>query len=257
MHERISFNVYRHLGNVLDTLSEYDVSGTFFITGTIAEKHPKIPQKICKRGHEIASHGYSHKNLSEASYVEAEDEISKSIKVLSRFQDVKGFRAPFLTGNKATYLACEKLGLSYDSSEHGLAKYRPNGFKVTVLPVISPIDTHGLGFMRLRSKDLVTKWLHQCNKSNGATVCMHIWRMGRKRYIKAILEPLLKSDVSFVKAYNLLCNDGIALTFDVGYTSLGASLPATLLLWGSSVKDYSLKDGDSRIIVNREKEDAD
>lgn len=236
MHERISFNVYRHLDNILSVLSKYDVSATFFVNGTMAEKHPRIPQRICRHEHEIASHGYSHENLSEVSFAEAEREISKSIAVLSRYQEIKGFRAPFLVRNKATYLACEKLGLSYDSSEHGLTKYCPDGFKVTVLPVIYPLDTHGLDLMRLSSRDLVAKWLLQCDKSNGAAVCMHVWRTGRKKHIKTVLEPLLKSNVSFVTAYDLLHRDGIALTFDVEYMCLSESFPPKNALSKSSTR---------------------
>jgi len=236
MHERVSFNLYRHLENILETLSKYGVSATFFVTGEIAKKHPGIPQAICRNDHEIASHGHSHRNFFDASYVEAEKEIAESIKVLGKFQEVKGFRAPFLVRNKATYLACEKLGLSYDSSEHGLTKYCPNGFKVIVLPVISPLDTHGLDLMRLGAKDLIAKWVLQFSKSNGATVCMHAWRVGRKKYVKTILEPLLKSDFIFRSAYDLVHRDGVALTFDVEYTSLGESLPYLELLMRPGAK---------------------
>jgi len=220
MHERVSFNIYRHLENILKTLSDYGAPATFFITGEIAKKHPKIPQMVRRNNHEIASHGYSHKSFSGASFSEAEKEIGESIKVLSKFGEVKGFRAPLFVRNKATYLACEKLGLSYDSSEHGLTKYCPSGFKVAVLPVIPPLDTYGLDVMRLTAKDLVEKWLLQFKKSCGATVCMHAWRIGRRKYIKTILEALLKSNLTFVKAYELVGKDGIALTFDVEYTSL-------------------------------------
>jgi len=230
VHERVSFNVYNHLENILETLSSYGVSATFFITGEMAKKHPRVAQKICKGDHEIASHGHSHKSFLEVSCEEAEKEIAESIKILGRFQEVKGFRAPFLVRNKATYLACEKLGIGYDSSEHGLTKYCPDGFKVTVLPVISPLDTHGLDLMRLRAKDLVAKWLLQFNKSNGATACMHAWRIGRKKYVKAVLEPLLRSDLTFVCAYELVDRDGVALTFDVEYTSLSESLPHNISL---------------------------
>lgn len=225
MHERVSFNVYKHLENILETLSSYGVPATFFITGEIAKKHPRIAQKICKNDHEIASHGHSHRSFSEIGDEEAEKEIAESINTLSKFQEVKGFRAPFLVRNKATYLACEKLGLSYDSSEHGLKKYCPDGFKVVVLPVVSPLDTHGLDLMRLRAKDLVAKWLSQVGKSEGATVCMHAWRIGRKKYVKGVLEPLLKSGLSFVRACELVHRDGVALTFDVEYTSFSESLP--------------------------------
>jgi peptidoglycan/xylan/chitin deacetylase (PgdA/CDA1 family) len=225
MHERISFNVYRHLENILDVLAKYRVSATFFITGAMAEKHPRIPQRICKFDHEVASHGHSHTSLSEVSFAEAEKEIGESIKILRRFQEVKGFRAPFLVRNQATYLACEKLGLIYDSSEHGLTKYCPDGCKVTVLPVVFPLDTHGLDIMRLTSRALVERWLSQCVQSDGAAICMHAWRIGRKKYVKAILEPLLRSDLDFVKACDLTRQEGVALTFDVEYTSFGESFP--------------------------------
>jgi len=228
MHERVSFNVYKHLENILEALSSYGVPATFFITGEMARKHPRIAQKICKNDHEVASHGYSHKSFFEISYGEAEKEIAQSIKILSKFQEVKGFRAPFLIRNKAAYLACEKLGLSYDSSEHGLTKYCPDGYRVMVLPVVSPLDTHGLDLMRLRAKELVDKWLLQVSKSNGATVGMHAWRIGRKKYVRSVLEPLLKSDLTFVSACDLVHQDGVALTFDVEYTSFSESLPHNL-----------------------------
>jgi len=230
MHERASFNVYTQLENILETLANFGVHATFFITGEMAERHPGIPQTICKKDHEIASHGYSHKSFFEASYPEAEKEIAESIRVLSKFQEIQGFRAPYLVRNKATYLACEKLGLSYDSSEHGLRKYCPAGFKVTVLPVIAPSDVHGLDRMRLKAKDLVAMWVLNSRKSGGSAVCMHPWRMGRRRYVKALLEPLLRSNLSFVTASELVDRSGIALTFDVEYTSLSDWLPQNFLL---------------------------
>lgn len=230
MRERVSFNVYKHIDNILETLSQHGTSATFFITGAMAEKHPEIPRKLCKYEHEIASHGYSHTSFSEKSYVDAERDILKSMAVLNEFQEVKGFRAPFLVRNKATYLACEKLGLSYDSSEYGLLKYRPNGFRVTILPVISPLDTHGLDLMRLRSEDLVKKWLSGCKRSSGAAICMHAWRVGRKKYIEGILKPLLKTDMTLLKACELLRKDGVALTFDVEYTRFSESVPHNLAL---------------------------
>ena len=45
--KRISFNVYRHLENVVGILNKYGVPAVFFITGVIAEKHPRTLQRIC------------------------------------------------------------------------------------------------------------------------------------------------------------------------------------------------------------------
>ena len=228
--ERLSFNVHKHVDNILETLSEHGVHATFFITGRVAEKHPEILQKICKHDHEIGSHSYAHGDFSEMSRADAKKDILKSITVLSKYQEVRGFRAPFLVRNRATYLACEDLNMDYDSSEYGLMKYRPNGFKVLVIPVVSPLDTHGLDLMHFKPEELVSEWASECSKSVGAAICMHVWRIGRKKYIKAILEPLLESGMTFVSAHELLSANGIAFTFDVEYTSFGEALPQNLAL---------------------------
>lgn len=52
-------------GPVLDTLKKYNVKSTFFISGPWAVKHPEFPKRIVAEGHEIASHGEEHVNLSE------------------------------------------------------------------------------------------------------------------------------------------------------------------------------------------------
>src|SRR6056297_1941384 len=45
---------------ILDLLDENGVNATFFVLGWIAERVPNLVKEIHNRGHEIASHGYSH-----------------------------------------------------------------------------------------------------------------------------------------------------------------------------------------------------
>ncbi|SHK02180.1 polysaccharide deacetylase family sporulation protein PdaB [Desulforamulus aeronauticus] len=52
-------------GPVLDTLKEHNIKSTFFVSGPWAVKHPEFPKRIVAEGHEIASHGEEHVNLSE------------------------------------------------------------------------------------------------------------------------------------------------------------------------------------------------
>ncbi|HET7629028.1 MAG TPA: polysaccharide deacetylase family protein [Bacillales bacterium] len=47
---------------ILKVLKEEGVHATFFLSGSWAEHHPDLAKKIVKGGHEIASHGYGHKN---------------------------------------------------------------------------------------------------------------------------------------------------------------------------------------------------
>jgi peptidoglycan/xylan/chitin deacetylase (PgdA/CDA1 family) len=48
---------------VLDILAARDVRATFFLVGERAERSPDTAKLIHERGHEVASHGWSHRNL--------------------------------------------------------------------------------------------------------------------------------------------------------------------------------------------------
>ena len=48
---------------VLDILAARDVRATFFLVGARAERSPATVRLIHEAGHEVASHGWSHRNL--------------------------------------------------------------------------------------------------------------------------------------------------------------------------------------------------
>lgn len=70
-------------GPVLDILKKYNVKSTFFISGPWAVKHPEFPKRIAAEGHEVASHGEEHVNLSEY----AKEDVKKNI--LAAHQKIK------------------------------------------------------------------------------------------------------------------------------------------------------------------------
>ena len=45
---------------LLDIFARAGITGTFFVLGWVAARHPAIVKKIRAAGHEIASHGYWH-----------------------------------------------------------------------------------------------------------------------------------------------------------------------------------------------------
>ncbi|GGB99331.1 bifunctional polysaccharide deacetylase/glycosyltransferase family 2 protein [Cellulomonas carbonis] len=51
---------------VLDVLAERDVPATFFLTGVRAAEHPELTRQILDAGHEIGTHGWSHRRWDEA-----------------------------------------------------------------------------------------------------------------------------------------------------------------------------------------------
>jgi peptidoglycan/xylan/chitin deacetylase (PgdA/CDA1 family) len=46
---------------LLDLYDKYNVKATFFYSGDIALMHPEVVKMAHRQGHEIASHGLSHK----------------------------------------------------------------------------------------------------------------------------------------------------------------------------------------------------
>ncbi len=46
---------------LLDELDRHCMRATFFVLGKQVEKYPEYAREIVRRGHELASHGYSHK----------------------------------------------------------------------------------------------------------------------------------------------------------------------------------------------------
>jgi len=93
----LTFNVYESTENVLkilDILDEYETKATFFIGGSWADDNVDCVREIFKRGHELGSHGYFHKDHSQMSYEANLEEIRPSVKLLE-----------MICGNKVTLFA--------------------------------------------------------------------------------------------------------------------------------------------------------
>lgn len=68
---------------MLDVLDEYGATATFFLGGCWADDNVSCVREIAGRGHEIASHGYFHRDHSQMSYGENVEEIAHSIEFIS------------------------------------------------------------------------------------------------------------------------------------------------------------------------------
>jgi len=105
---------------ILELLTKYKVTATFFTLGYIAEQFPELIEKIVSLGHEIASHGYSHLDLRKINKQILEDEIKKSIASLEKISGEKiyGFRAPFFSISRDNLDSFDiiKKYFKYDSS---------------------------------------------------------------------------------------------------------------------------------------------
>jgi len=119
--ESIPSRVEANTMRLLSLFDEAGVKATFFILGWIGERYPKLVRKIADRGHEIASHGYSHRLVYEQEPSEFREETVRSKQILedSSGQPVFGYRAASFSIVRKSLWALDILaeaGFSYDSS---------------------------------------------------------------------------------------------------------------------------------------------
>jgi len=106
---------------ILNLLDETHNSATFFILGEVAERFPELVTDIVSRGHEVASHGFSHNLVYNYTRDQFETDIRRSLKTLSGVsgQGILAYRAPSWSIGETTPWAWQVLrdvGIVYDSS---------------------------------------------------------------------------------------------------------------------------------------------
>ncbi len=120
-------------GAVLELLARRGVKATFFILGTVARDHPDTVRRIAAAGHEIASHGETHRSLCRLTPEEFRAGLRSSAEALEQLAGTRplGYRAPTFSvlGGDAAFLAeLKAAGYAYDSSLYPLPfTGRPRG----------------------------------------------------------------------------------------------------------------------------------
>lgn len=114
---RLTMNIMR----LLDMLDEREAGATFFTLGWIAERYPQVLAEIKARGHEIATHGHSHRSLKRMTAEEFALDLEKSQEAILRAcgETVIGFRAPTFSAERDKEWIWRTLaaaGIKYDSS---------------------------------------------------------------------------------------------------------------------------------------------
>lgn len=112
----LMFNVYQgaeEVVRILDTLDEYGARTTFFLGGCWADDNTDVVKEIAARGHEIASHGYFHRDHDKLNLEENLHEIKVSVDFLELVTGKKIglFAPPSGAFNTDTVTAAERLGL--------------------------------------------------------------------------------------------------------------------------------------------------
>ena len=110
------FNVYQNTDNVYEILDLLDAEGakaTFFLGGCWADDNIDCVRDIAARGHEVASHGYFHKDHSKMTYEQNLAEIRPSVKLLNAIleSEISLFAPPSGAFCDATVTAATSLNL--------------------------------------------------------------------------------------------------------------------------------------------------
>jgi polysaccharide deacetylase family protein (PEP-CTERM system associated) len=106
---------------LLAVFHDAGISGTFFILGWVAERHPALVQRIAAAGHEIASHGYAHRLVYDLTRAAFRDDVRRSKDLLEAAAGVRvyGYRAPSFSVTPRSLWALDVLieeGFDYDAS---------------------------------------------------------------------------------------------------------------------------------------------
>ncbi|WP_417691652.1 polysaccharide deacetylase family protein [Roseibium sp.] len=116
-------------------LESFDVKGSFFVPGAVAEAHPWMLPELVDAGHEVGLHGYFHELVQQVSDDEFSQVLGASIELFEKQTGKKpaGFRSPAWEMTPHMVAEIKRLGF-YDSSLMGFdTPYSVNG--VTEVPV--------------------------------------------------------------------------------------------------------------------------
>lgn len=115
------------LPKLLQLLKQKNIVATFFVTGDVARRYPKIIQTIVDEGHELGCHGDTHARFDHMTPQQAEAEIRTATETLRQFYPVVSFRAPNLQFPTRFLEILSNNGYKIDSSE---AKHKKPWLKV-------------------------------------------------------------------------------------------------------------------------------
>ena len=241
---RVTSNVHR----LLDLFDEHNVKATHFVLGWVAERYPDLIKEIDRRGHEVASHGYSHQLVYNQAPQVFENEARDSKNLIEDIigKPVNGYRAASYSITRQSLWALDilaDLGFLYDSSifpvvhdRYGIkgspeyphiletpAKQRLVEFPLSTYRLFGQsIPVAGGGYFRLYPYWLSRFFYHSINKSSAPFVFyLHPWEIDPD-------QPRIKASLlSEFRHYNNLdkCQKRLSsLLIDFKFTTMYAKL---------------------------------
>jgi polysaccharide deacetylase family protein (PEP-CTERM system associated) len=119
--DEMEFRADTSTRRLLDLFAATQITATFFVLGWVAKRSPELIREIHRRGHEVASHGMSHKLVFDQTPQEFAAETYESKALLEDIigAPVLGYRASTYSITRRSLWALDILkeaGFAYDSS---------------------------------------------------------------------------------------------------------------------------------------------
>ena len=113
-----SFSMLDGVDHFKDILDAWGIKATFFVLGEIAEQIKTTLRNLSDQGHEIASHGWSHKKPLTMTAKEFQLAALQSLNEISGAigEDVLGYRAACFSMDRTRLNILPEVGYLYDSS---------------------------------------------------------------------------------------------------------------------------------------------
>lgn len=107
--------------HLLALLERLDVPASFYVPGWVAERHPRLVERIAAAGHEIGHHGYLHEPPATLQPDQEAALLDRASAVLAGITGAppRGYRSPAWELSDATLGLLQERGFLYDSSLMG------------------------------------------------------------------------------------------------------------------------------------------
>jgi polysaccharide deacetylase family protein (PEP-CTERM system associated) len=118
---RFAPRVEADVRKTLELLARSNVKATCFFLGWIASRYPQLVRETSALGHEVASHGYGHRNVRKLTRAQFREDIRSAKAAIENAVGgcVRGYRAPGFSITGESPWAFEEIveaGYLYDSS---------------------------------------------------------------------------------------------------------------------------------------------
>ncbi|MDR8390262.1 polysaccharide deacetylase family protein [Aliifodinibius sp. S!AR15-10] len=205
---------------ILELLGQFNVKGTFFMLGQVAEMFPGLVKDIAEEGHELGVHGYDHLQFHRMTREQAFEELSRAKKLIEDIsgREVFGHRAPAFSITPETQWGLDVIaeaGFTYDSSimpingiRYGWPGFRknihvletPSGKNLIEAPLSTinilgkEIPVCGGGYLRLFPYWFTKMAFEKIQKERPVVLYLHPYELDTKSYPDYYFEQLKKAN---------------------------------------------------------------